>query len=44
VATGRLLGYTVVNGKPFVLVPWYPTWEAPDEIFEGGSREGQKTI
>jgi hypothetical protein len=21
----------VVNGKPLVLVPWYPTWEPPDE-------------
>lgn len=28
---GRLLGYKVVNGKPFVRVPWYPTWEPPDE-------------
>jgi hypothetical protein len=28
---GRLLGYKVVNGKPLVLVPWYPTCEPPDE-------------
>jgi hypothetical protein len=28
---GRLLSYKVVNGKPLVLVPWYPTWEPPDE-------------
>ena len=28
---GRLCGYKVANGKPFVLVPWYPTWEPPDE-------------
>jgi len=28
---GPLLGYKVVNGKPHVLVPWYPTWEPSDE-------------
>jgi hypothetical protein len=28
---GPLLNYKVVNGKPLVLVPWYPTWEPPDE-------------
>jgi len=28
---GCLLRYKVVDGKPFVLVPWYPTWEPPDE-------------
>lgn len=27
---GRL-GYQVVNGTPFVLVLWYPTWELSDE-------------
>jgi hypothetical protein len=30
----RLLGYRIVNGKPFVLVPWIPTWEPPDEYPE----------
>ena len=24
---GRLPGYKVANGKPLVLVSWYPTWE-----------------
>jgi hypothetical protein len=28
---GHLLDYKVVDGKPFVLVPWHPTWEPPDE-------------
>jgi hypothetical protein len=28
---GRLLDYKIVNGKPYVLVPWLPTWEPPDE-------------
>jgi hypothetical protein len=28
---GHLIGYKVVKGKPYVLVPWYPTWESPDE-------------
>jgi hypothetical protein len=26
-----LLGYKDVNGKPLVLMPWYPTWEPPDD-------------
>jgi hypothetical protein len=28
---GPLQGFKVVDGKPLVLVPWYPTWEPPDE-------------
>jgi hypothetical protein len=31
---GPLLNYKVVNGKPLALVPWYPTWEPPDEYPE----------
>jgi hypothetical protein len=27
----RLLDYRIVNGNPFVLVPWMPTWEPADE-------------
>jgi hypothetical protein len=30
-AHGHLLKYNVRDGKPCVLVPWYPTWELPDE-------------
>jgi len=28
----RLLGYNVVNGKPYVLVRWCPTWEPFEEF------------
>jgi hypothetical protein len=28
---GPLLGYKVKDGKPLVRVPWYPTWEPPDD-------------
>ena len=28
---GYLLDYKEVDGKPLILVPWYPTWEPPDE-------------
>jgi len=28
---GPLLEYQIRNEKPQVLVPWYPTWEPPDE-------------
>lgn len=28
---GSLLAYRVEDGKPQILVSWYPTWESPDE-------------
>ena len=31
---GSLLDYRIVNGKPFVLVPWRATWEPPEEYPE----------
>jgi hypothetical protein len=32
---GPPLDYKVVNGNPFVLVPWFPTWEPPENYSRG---------
>lgn len=37
-ANRRLLGYRIVKGRPLVLVPWVPTWEASDEYPEKWTR------